>query len=115
MSMHHEMLVAEIYGTGGANLRLTAEQQARTFASFGCCVNEACDRCGEVLAEVRWTRKDRPETYCSQLCRDNGLPKLVNDGKCRYCGLTLPSDRRRGAQYCDRTCRQYAYLARKVA
>ena len=96
-------------------MRLTAEQQARVFAEYGVCVNEACDRCGKFLAEVRWIRKDKQETYCSQLCRDNGVSKSVNDGKCGYCGLKLPSDHRRDAQYCDRTCRQYAYLARKAA
>ncbi len=61
-------------------MRLTAEQQARCFAEHGVCANEACDKCGRVLAEVRWTRRDMPETYCSQLCRD-------------------------GARWCSDTCR----------
>jgi len=97
-------------------MRLTAKQKAKIFAEHGVCVNEACDRCGRVLAEVRWTRKDRPETYCSQQCRENRMLKPVNnEGKCRHCGLKLPSDRGNRTRYCDRTCRQYAYLARKVA
>ncbi len=94
-------------------MMLTAEQQASVFEAHGVCVNEACDKCGKVLAEVRWTRKDMPEACCSRLCRDNKASKPVTEGKCRHCGLKLPSGQRKRARYCDRTCRQNAYLARK--
>ena len=82
-------------------MRLTTEQQARVFAKHGICVNEACDKCGKVLAEVRWTRKDMPETYCSQLCRDGfGRTK----GRCDGCGIEL-AGKRRGARWCSDACR----------
>ena len=82
-------------------MRLTAEQQARVFAAHGVCRNEACDRCGKVLAEVHWTRRDMPETYCSQLCRD-GVERGI--GRCDGCGVDL-AGKRRGARWCSDTCR----------
>lgn len=83
-------------------MRLTAEQQARLFAEYGVCADEACDRCGKVLAEVRWTRKDGPETYCSKLCRD-GVKRVW--GECDGCGVDL-AGMRRGARWCSDTCRK---------
>jgi hypothetical protein len=82
-------------------MRLTAEQQARCFAEHGVCANEACDKCGRVLAEVRWTRRDMPETHCSQLCRD-GVERGI--GRCEGCGVEL-AGKRRGARWCSDVCR----------
>jgi hypothetical protein len=82
-------------------MRLTAEQQARAFAAYGVCANQACDGCGKVLAEVRWTRRDLPETYCSRLCRD-GIER--RNGQCSGCGVDL-AGKRRGARWCSDTCR----------
>src|SRR5260370_26337474 len=82
-------------------MRLTAEQQARALAVHGVCANEACDKCGKVLAEVRCTRKDMPETYCSRLCRD-GVGRLK--GRCDGCGVDL-AGKRRGARWCSDSCR----------
>jgi hypothetical protein len=84
-----------------ADMRLTVEQQAAVFAAYGIWVNEACDRCSRLLAEVRWTRKDQPETYCSQLCRD-GVSRLK--GRCDGCGVDL-AGKRRGARWCSDACR----------
>jgi hypothetical protein len=82
-------------------MRLTTEQQARVLVEYGACANEACDKCGKVLAEVRWTRRDMPETYCSQLCRD-GVVRA--NGRCDGCGVELIG-KRRGARWCSDTCR----------
>jgi hypothetical protein len=82
-------------------MRLTAEQQARLLAGHGVLANEACDKCDKVLAEVRYTRKDMPETYCSRLCRD-GVERLK--GRCDGCGVDL-AGKRRGARWCSDTCR----------
>jgi hypothetical protein len=82
-------------------MRLTAEQQTRVFTEHGVCANEACDRCRKVLAEISWTRKDMPETYCSRLCRD-GVERLK--GLCDGCGIDL-AGKRRGARWCSDTCR----------
>ena len=45
-------------------MKLSAEQQA------GVRVNEACDKCGQVLGWVRFTCKDEPGEWCSRQCRD---------------------------------------------
>jgi hypothetical protein len=82
-------------------MRLSAEQQAKVFAKHGVCANEACDRCTKVLSEVRYTRKDMPETYCSRLCRD-GVERLK--GRCDGCRVDL-AGKRRGARWCSDTCR----------
>lgn len=82
-------------------MRLTAEQQKILRAKYGICLNEACDRCGRLLAEVRYTRKDQPETYCSRLCRD-GADRLK--GRCDGCGVDLAA-KRRGARWCSDVCR----------
>ena len=84
-----------------ADMRLTAEQQARAFAAYGVCANQACDRCGKVLAEIHWTRRDLPEIYCSRLCRD-GVERT--NGRCDGCDVDL-SGKRRGARWCSDTCR----------
>ena len=84
-----------------ADMRLTAEQQARLLDKYGVCANEACDRCRKVLAEISWTRKDMPEAYCSRLCRD-GVERLK--GRCDGCGVDL-AGKRRGARWCSDTCR----------
>jgi hypothetical protein len=85
----------------GLTVRLTTEQQGRAFAAYGVCANEACDECGRVLAEVRWTRRDISETYCSQLCRD-GVERVK--GRCDGCGVDL-AGKRRGARWCSDSCR----------
>jgi len=82
-------------------MRLTAEQQKVLLAKYGICANEACDRCHKILAEVRWTRKDMPETYCSRLCRD-GVERAK--GRCDGCGVDL-AGKRRGARWCSDSCR----------
>jgi len=51
-------------------MRLTAEQQKVLLTKYGVYGNEACDRRHKILDEVRWTRKDMSETYCSRTCRD---------------------------------------------
>jgi hypothetical protein len=82
-------------------MRVTADQQTRLLPGHGVFANEACDKCGDVLAEVRYTRKDMPETYCSRLCRD-GVERLK--GRCDGCGVD-PAGKRRGAHWCSHTCR----------
>jgi len=82
-------------------MKLTAEQTKRAFELYGVWLNEACDRCGKLLTEVRYTRKDKPETYCSRLCRD-GVARFW--GCCDGCGVDL-AGKRRGARWCSDTCR----------
>jgi hypothetical protein len=84
-----------------ADMKLTAELTRRAFELYGVWLNEACDRCGKLLREVRYTRKDEPETYCSRLCRD-GVDR--RKGFCDGCGVDL-AGKRRGARWCSDACR----------
>lgn len=86
-------------------MKLTSEQQKQIRDKHGICVNEACDRCGHVLAEVRFTRKDEPGEWCSRECRD-GVEAAAKYTSTRKVG--------RPRQYESRADRQRAYRTRKV-
>jgi hypothetical protein len=90
-------------------MKLTSEQQLRIRESHGICVNEVCDKCGQVLAEVRFTIKDQPGEWCSRLCRGD---VATNPGKCQHCNSVLPIGLRRGARYCDAACKKAAQRAK---
>jgi hypothetical protein len=67
----------------------------------GTYVTEACEKCGRLLGPVRFTRRGDAGAWCSRACRDgvDHSPTV-----CRGCGTSLVG-KRRGAIYCDRTCR----------
>jgi ssDNA-binding Zn-finger/Zn-ribbon topoisomerase 1 len=41
-------------------MKLTREQSRRLLQERGIWITEACDRCGQLLGSVRWTRKGEP-------------------------------------------------------
>ena len=51
-------------------MKITTEQQQAVRDKYGVFVNEACDKCGRLLGEIRFTIKDQPGEWCSRLCRD---------------------------------------------
>jgi len=55
-------------------MKLNTEQRNKVREEHGICCNEACDRCGKMLNEVRWTRRGESGEWCSRECRD-GLEK----------------------------------------
>jgi len=55
-------------------MKLNTEQRNKIREEHGICCNEACDRCGRMLNEVRWTRRGESGEWCSRECRD-GLEK----------------------------------------
>lgn len=86
-------------------MKLTREQQQRIRELHGICVNEACDRCGQVLAEARFTRKDKPGEWCSRKCRDGeAIAKRYSETR----------KRGRPRQHESRADRQRAYRNRQV-
>ena len=91
-------------------MKLSAEQQAAIRERYGVCVNEACDKCGQVLGRVRFTCKDEPGEWCSRECRDG--VEAHAPGTCKGCGARLPEGKRRGALYCDDACRKLATRSR---
>jgi hypothetical protein len=47
-----------------------SKSQIAELRSRGIYITEACDRCGQLLGSVRWTRKGEPGEWCSRECRD---------------------------------------------
>ena len=82
-------------------MRLTEGQSHDLLRTHGVYVAEVCDRCRQILGHVRFTRRNQPGAWCSRACRDgvDHIPFV-----CRGCGTSLVG-KRRGAIYCDRTCR----------
>jgi hypothetical protein len=82
-------------------MRLTDAQSREFLQTHGVYVAEACDRCGQILGPVRYTRRGEKGVWCSRLCRDGTEHRA---GVCRGCGTSL-NGKRKGAIYCHRTCR----------
>ena len=82
-------------------MRLSEAQSRELLQTHGVYVTEACDRCGQILGHVRYTRRNQPGEWCTRACRD-GVDHSPN--VCRGCGTSLVG-KRRGSIYCDRTCR----------
>jgi len=51
-------------------MKLTKEQSQKLLHERGIWVTEACDKCGQLLGAVRYTRRSEPGEWCSELCRD---------------------------------------------
>src|ERR1700691_1317728 len=61
-------------------MRLTQGQSQRLLHERGIWVTAACNRCGQLLGSVRWTKKSEPGEWCSAECRDGvtvSAPKLA--------------------------------------
>ncbi len=81
----------------------TIQQSHELLAKHGCYVTEACDKCGQILGPVRYTRKGDSGVWCSRKCRDG--KEAHAPGTCRTCGASLVG-LRRGALFCSDTCRK---------
>ena len=63
-------------------MNLSAEQRQQLLQDCGVWVTTACDKCGQLLGAVRWTRKGEPGKWCSAPCRDGiSAPKLADAGR----------------------------------
>ena len=51
-------------------MKLSLEQRAAVRREYGICANEACDKCGKLLAAVRYTHRGELGEWCSKICRD---------------------------------------------
>jgi len=50
-------------------MRLTEKQARQILERYGCYVLEACDKCGQLLGYLRYTRKGEDGAWCSRECR----------------------------------------------
>lgn len=71
---------------------LTVQQSHELLAKHGCYVTEACDKCGQLLGPVRYTRKGEEGMWCSRECRGiveqpatrkGGRPRKYKDERTR--------------------------------
>lgn len=72
-------------------MRLSKEQSQRLLRERGIWIIAACDRCGQLLGAVCWTRRGEPGEWCSEACRD-GLDMIS----------TKPATASRGSVRCKR-------------
>jgi hypothetical protein len=85
-------------------MKLTEEQRQRLLRGRGIWITEACDKCGQSLGSVRWTRRDEPGEWCSIACRDGIEAGISNSNSkgCLECGIRLDA-KRADAKFCSRT------------
>jgi len=95
---------------GGGRVKLTRQQAYALLEKHGSYITEFCDTCGKGIGPVRFTRRGDSGVWCSRECR--GGKQARQPGTCQYCRATLPEGKRRGAAFCDDTCRQAARRSR---
>src|SRR5690349_20304325 len=61
-------------------MMLREDLRSRLLADRGIDVKECCDRCGQLLGAVRFTRKDEPGVWCSRECRGDEVQNTVRRG-----------------------------------
>jgi hypothetical protein len=87
-------------------MKLTREQSEKLLRERGVWITDACDKCGQLLGAVRWTRKGERGEWCSGACRD-GVSAAVPNLKaklCLECGVSLDG-KRTDSEFCDPTHR----------
>jgi hypothetical protein len=87
-------------------MKLTKAQSHALLKKHNCFVSEACDKCGQILGPVRFTRKGESGEWCSRECRDGA--ETQTPGICKACRARLPEGKRRGTHFCDDACRKAA-------
>jgi hypothetical protein len=98
-----------LFITLAGQMKLTSEQTQKLLCDFGIWIAEACDKCGQLLGSVRWTRSGEPEEFCSAACRDGFKSDSTRENSvwafCKNCGTSL-AGKRLGAMYCSDVCRK---------
>src|SRR5215831_7548871 len=83
-------------------MQLNITQSYRLLDSHGCFVREVCDKCGQLLGPVRYTRIGERGEWCSRRRRDGAV--AYAPGSCQTCGASL-AGLRRCAKFCSDVCR----------
>jgi hypothetical protein len=91
-------------------MRLTTRQSCDLLAKHGCYLAEICDRCGQILGPLRYTRRGDHGVWCSRECRDG--KEAHTPRTCKHCKAKLPEGKRRGAMYCDDSCKEAAHRSK---
>src|SRR5262249_38633828 len=65
-------------------MHLTGEQSRKLLEKYGVLVDSVCDRCGQILGPVRFTRQGQSSEWCSRECRgDSSRPTIRKGGRPR--------------------------------
>jgi len=59
---------------------LNPQQSYELLAKHGCYATECCDRCGQLLGAVRFTRRDDAGVWCSRDCGGDGDRTTIRKG-----------------------------------
>src|SRR5262249_3700886 len=94
----------ELHGSWRAAMMLRDELCGRLLKDRGIFVTECCDKCGQLLGAVRFTRKNSRGEWCSRKCRDRA--DTYEPDTRRHCKARLPEYKRRGSAFCDDACRK---------
>jgi hypothetical protein len=73
-------LSAGNYRKAGQQMMLFARQSYELLAKHGVFVKECCDRCGQILGPVRFTRQGDAGVWCSRECRGDGERQKIHKG-----------------------------------
>ena len=82
-------------------MTLRDELRRRLLRERGVYVKECCDKCGQALGAVSFTRRGETGAWCSRECRGDAY----TPGICQGCGAVL-TGRRRGSKWCGDYCRR---------
>ena len=85
-------------------MRLTVQQSYALLEKFGSYIREVCDKCGNGIGSVCYTRMGETGMWCSRQCRDG--VEAREPRTCKHCKARLPENKRRGAAFCDDACRK---------
>jgi hypothetical protein len=64
-------------------MMLREELRKRLLEDRGVYVKECCDKCGQLLGPIRYTRKDDSGVWCSRECRGDGAQIIRKGGRPR--------------------------------
>src|SRR6516162_9181613 len=83
-------------------MRLLPVQSYTLLERFGCYVKDVCDKCGQILGPVRYTRRGEAGEWCSRECRGDAERPAVRKGgrprKYRTDDERLTAERRQNAE-----------------
>jgi len=91
-------------------MRLTAGRSYALLESHNCFASEACDKCGQILGPICYTRRGDSGVWCSRGCRDGAEERAPRT--CKHCRAKLPEGKRQGTAFCDDACRKAAARSR---
>jgi hypothetical protein len=61
-------------------MMLTVQQSYKLLAAHGVFARECCNKCGQLLGAVRFTRRGESGEWCSRECRGDGERQKIRKG-----------------------------------